>query len=118
MRASASDYPAVVRVLLHARAVVDAADAGEMTALMKACRSGASRDVVKQLLDAGADVNSVDVNNDTPLHFAARGGYVELVQLLIERGARIGAENKNRHNSAHEAFLNKQFAVEKLLWRS
>lgn len=35
-----------------------------------------------------------DASGNTPLHYAAEGGYLSLCQLLIENGAQINAQNK------------------------
>ena len=48
---------------------------------------GQSVESVRLLLDAGAEVNSVQVAGYTPLHQAAAGGKKEVVLLLLERGA-------------------------------
>jgi uncharacterized protein len=46
------------------------------------------RDVVKALLDRGADPNIRDEGDDAmPLHFAAERGDLEVVKLLVEHGA-------------------------------
>ena len=42
---------------------------------------------VKRLLDQGANINTRTRYDSTPLFFACDRGYVEIVQLLIERGA-------------------------------
>ncbi|KAJ1472067.1 ankyrin repeat-containing domain protein, partial [Baffinella frigidus] len=49
-------------------------------------------DVVKVLLEAGADLAARDVCGRTPLHTAARGSYEEMVaRLLLDAGAEVGA---------------------------
>jgi len=51
---------------------------------------------VKLALEVGAgDVNAIDGNGDTALHGAVyRGGAVEVIQLLADRGARLDVVNK------------------------
>jgi len=44
-------------------------------------------EVMKLLLDRGADVNGVAFNNSTALHWAAGAGQVEAARLLLDRGA-------------------------------
>ncbi|MDF2529187.1 MAG: hypothetical protein K0Q57_67 [Gammaproteobacteria bacterium] len=46
---------------------------------------------LKELLDAGADIESLAVADNTPLHAAAGAGHEEAARLLIERGANIEA---------------------------
>uniref|UniRef100_A0A3Q2EJJ1 Oxysterol-binding protein n=1 Tax=Cyprinodon variegatus TaxID=28743 RepID=A0A3Q2EJJ1_CYPVA len=56
------------------------------TALHLACNSG-HRDVVKELLKAGVDVNLQNSMGDTPLHIAACIGRKEIVLLLLRYDA-------------------------------
>lgn len=49
---------------------------------------------VNNLLQEGADVNAKDDNNDTPLMRASYHGHKEIVELLIQYGADVKAENK------------------------
>ena len=43
--------------------------------------------VMRLLLDRGADINSKDDANQTPLHMAALSGQKLAMQLLLDRGA-------------------------------
>ena len=52
------------------------------------------RDTVNVLVDEGADVNSRDVNGQTPLQFAASNGRSDKAELLITKGANVSAKNK------------------------
>jgi ankyrin repeat protein len=55
-------------------------------------RSSFAGAIVKALLDAGADPNRRDQDEDTPLHLAASSSaFVPVVQLLIERGGKPNA---------------------------
>lgn len=50
-------------------------------------------EIVQMLLDAGEDPNRYNPPgsnaHSTPLHYAASGGYEDIVRLLVERGARL-----------------------------
>jgi ankyrin repeat protein len=54
-------------------------------------------EVVKALLDAGADINAKSQNDhygDTALHAAAHGNQKDVVKVLIERGASLNSKNQ------------------------
>jgi ankyrin repeat protein len=63
------------------------------TALMHAALLGHT-DIVKLLLNRGADVNLVGRYGNTPLTLAARDGHAEILQLLLDRGANVHHVNK------------------------
>lgn len=44
-------------------------------------------------MSRGAYVNSVDRDNETPLHYAASNGHAEAVTFLIKHGAQINASD-------------------------
>lgn len=58
------------------------------TPLIEAVRAG-EVNTVKELLDAGADVNEPGEQGWTPLNWAAGTGNLELVTLLVEKGADV-----------------------------
>lgn len=47
------------------------------------------KDVAQLLLDHNCDVNSVNAEKQTPLHLACKNGGESMIQLLLERGARV-----------------------------
>jgi ankyrin repeat protein len=49
--------------------------------------------VNKLLLGRGADANSEDNNGQTPLLWAARGGYDAVVKQLLEKGAAVDSKD-------------------------
>ena len=54
--------------------------------LIEAIKSG-NRAAVQQAIDAGVELNSQDDQGWTPLNWAAGSGHIEIVELLLERGA-------------------------------
>ncbi|XP_064642866.1 serine/threonine-protein phosphatase 6 regulatory ankyrin repeat subunit A-like [Lineus longissimus] len=52
-------------------------------------------DTVKILIDAGADVNAKDINNDILLLASASGGHSDTVKILIDAGADVDAKDIN-----------------------
>lgn len=53
------------------------------------------KEIVRIILDHGADVNTGNDFGETPLHAAAEWGYPEVVNLLIARGADITAPDQD-----------------------
>ena len=101
MFAAGNDNLAAVQLLLKARADVNAVSGmlgitvkaglialGKYTPLLIATTYG-SPELVKTLLDAGADVNAKDVRGMTPLMMSVTSEYQrpEVVRLLLVRGA-------------------------------
>ena len=74
-------------VLLDAGADVDIADEDGWTVLMYACGRGWSLDIVRLLLDAGANTNHQNNYGGSALHFASWNGQLEHVRLLLDFGA-------------------------------
>lgn len=88
------DLP-LIKVLLNAKAEVNTRDAGGETPLMSAAQHGDVK-LVKLLIDSGADPNlatSGKRRGTTPLHVAARYGHTAVALLLIERSAKLDAQN-------------------------
>jgi ankyrin repeat protein len=55
------------------------------------------------LIECGANVNSQDTNNQTPLHLASANGYLKVAQLLLDHGADVEAQDKYEMTSLHLA---------------
>jgi hypothetical protein len=61
--------------------------AGRAHSVLTAAANVGARDLIKALLDAGADIVATGMWGETPLHTTAWLGYTEIVALLIARGA-------------------------------
>jgi ankyrin repeat protein len=80
-----------------ARLLPNADDASRHMALVLACMHGHAR-VVRLLLDTGADPDRYNPDghhtHSTPLHQAVWGNHFDVVQLLVERGARLDLRDR------------------------
>ena len=57
-------------------------------------------DMVVWHLDRGQDVNTIhELTGRTPISFACQGGHEKIVRLLLDRGADIFIEDKNREGT-------------------
>jgi len=72
---------------------VNAGAGGGYTPLHNACVRD-HLDMVKLLLNAGADVNAKNIHGNTPLHPACRHKFsMDIVKLLVDAGADLKATN-------------------------
>ena len=53
-------------------------------------------DMVELVVAAGGDVDAVDANLNTPLHYAARNGLNRVIEFLVRNGANLNARNRGR----------------------
>jgi ankyrin repeat protein len=87
-------HAAIVELLLHNNAPVDLRSTNEMAnTALHAALAGKRNDVVKILLDAGADVNASQHGGWTPLHSAAANGDRAVIDLLFAHGADAALAN-------------------------
>ncbi len=89
-------HPAIARLLLAAGADPRmASKPAGFTPLHSAVADDSSStdvdDLVKMLLDAGADPNAASASGDTPLHTAGFTGNVTVVRMLLEAGGDANA---------------------------
>ena len=103
--AAASPDPAVMRMLVSAGADPKMKTKDGLTALMLA--AGVSRgqdftdeekrisvDAVRIAVDAGADINAASEDGLTAMHGAAANGANGVVQLLVQKGAKLDVRDK------------------------
>ena len=81
----------LIEVFIDAKGV-DAIVRDGWTALMHAARDGHT-EVVKLLIDNGADLNHKSNHGDTALMYAARDGHTDVVKFLIDNGVDLNHKN-------------------------
>ena len=81
-----------VRRLLTLNVTPDSTNDDGLTALHQCCIDD-SEEMMKVLVEFGADVNAADSEQWTPLHAAATCGHLHLVKFLIDNGANLLAVN-------------------------
>jgi ankyrin repeat protein len=84
--AAGMGYEKLVKLLLERNAAVDGVTDGRPgTPLFRAAQAGHMK-IASQLLEAGADIRYMSYGQNS-LHWAAHGGYEDVVTLLLENGA-------------------------------
>ncbi|XP_071640972.1 uncharacterized protein [Temnothorax longispinosus] len=76
------------------------------------------RELCTLLLDAGASLCAVDVDKNTPLHYAAYGNNPEIMKLLLSRGAAINDVNIFGRSVLHVAVNIQHVQCVRVLLRS
>jgi ankyrin repeat protein len=73
--------------------------------LVYACRgdNGEHPDEVQTLLDLGADIDVRNYKGKTALHYAAKAGFLKVINLLIEKGATVDATDQDGETPLFEA---------------
>ncbi|NXI93978.1 ASZ1 protein, partial [Psophia crepitans] len=99
--ASVADF-AVVRLLLD-RGANACFEIDKYTVLMAACTAHASEEnilkTVELLLSRNADPNLTCRRQMTPLMYAARKGYPQVVALLVAHGSHVNAQDENGYSA-------------------
>jgi ankyrin repeat protein len=85
------------------------------TILHKACARGNLPRALDILQRHPALLNAVDNGGYGPLHEASLMGHLEIVRLLIERGADLNAQAANGDTALHDACENGHLSIVKLL---
>ena len=89
-------------------------DQNQFTPLFLASTRGHT-EIVKMLLQSGAEVNCQEVWGFTPLHGASKSGHFEVAKLLIENGANVSSLTKEKWTPLHLATNNGHVEVAELL---
>lgn len=82
-------------ILLEKGANVNHADNGGNTSLLLYVDENYDRDIVKELIRAGADVNARNSQGNTALHYAIKNHQINIARFLIKKGANYEIANNN-----------------------
>ncbi len=74
--------------------------------LLHTAAAGGNLGAVRDLAEAGADVNARDERGRTPLHYAAENGHQETAMALVELGAKLYAKDRQGCTALHYAAKN------------
>ncbi|KAJ5931664.1 hypothetical protein N7516_006153 [Penicillium verrucosum] len=111
--AACSGHAEVLKLLLEKGAKIHNGSDGTKTPLYCACLNG-HHQVVQMLLEWEPELMATH-EEWIPLFAASKGGFLDIVQLLIQKGADIGASNSFRETSLYIACENGHIEVVRLL---
>jgi ankyrin repeat protein len=86
----------------------------DTTPLILASGRGHS-EVVRTLLEHGADTETRDRGDWSPLDKGSQGGFVEVIRVLLEHGADVKALDKRKYTALHVAASWEQSASVRML---
>jgi len=96
------DFQAVKNILKHDPSKLDAKNEDGYTALHWACMR-AHWDVVKYLIEKGADLNVVGGDGGTQINWAVHHDNVDIIKILIDKGAKLNIRNQWGMTELHTA---------------
>ncbi len=107
----------MVKVLLARGVDPNLADESGQRPLHWVAGSGGSSQALKVLLEAGADLNAVDLERRSALHLAAREDQFELARFLIDQGADLELKDSAGNTALHYAAEADEELVDYLVYR-
>jgi ankyrin repeat protein len=109
-------FPAVLQLLLDAKAVPDANDENCKTALHRAATAGAAESAAV-LIGGGASLAAADECRWTPLHHACNEGHLGVAKVLLEAKAKPSEENPSCLTPLAVATIENQVRMVELLMK-
>ncbi|MBR2362711.1 MAG: ankyrin repeat domain-containing protein [Spirochaetaceae bacterium] len=79
--------------MFQAGNMIMCSDCQVRSAFLFAVHSGETVEIIKQMLESGADVNEEDEDGQTALMFAVSNNAIQSVELLLNAGAEIDAQD-------------------------
>lgn len=88
---------------------------GGHSSTLQECAAEGDIEGVKRLLNLGEDIDDVDQEGNTALHYAAEGGFQDVTKFLLERGADASSQNDDGDRPMHKATINNYVDIIALL---
>jgi len=85
------------------------------TILHVCARNTDDEEIIMSHINAGYNVNSVDLFGQTPLFYAIGGGNLDVCKLLIDNGADVNHQDKNLNTPLIKATVTNNLAIMKVL---
>ena len=104
-----------IEVLINPKVDIELQLLDGMTASQEAVANDQPRIVQMLINDNDSKVNDADNKGETPLEVASDGGYLEVLQVLIDHKAVIDLKDHQGRTALHVAVENGQPAVAKML---
>jgi ankyrin repeat protein len=103
-----NNYFETIEFLINNGAYINSHHSNLMeTPLHRLCARAKPRiDVIKMMLEKGAEVNAVDISGKTPIFFCNFNYSVELLLLLVKYGADINIKDKHNNTILHDDYIN------------
>ena len=93
-----------LKILLNHGANADCVREGdEGRSLLHIAVLNQNLDMIKVLANVGAISDITDYNEETPLHYCSKRGYLQVAKLLIDNGAQMNIQNKNGLSPLHSS---------------
>lgn len=113
--AALKDRARTVEILAPRYAEADVRDNRLRTPLFEACRGCARPEIVRLLLNSGANPNAKDDEGATPLQHLAFHGELEALRMLVESGADVNARGFRGATALHWAVDGRRFEIVRFL---
>ena len=107
-----------VKFLVKSGAKINKPSFKKLTALHMALEKNINPQIPLHLIQAGANVNAVDEDGNTPLHYAVEIRNMEIVKALIKAGAELEAGNGGRNTPLMMAIAGDDLQMIQLLMAS
>ncbi|MFH1197137.1 MAG: ankyrin repeat domain-containing protein [bacterium] len=105
-----SESQKMMELLIKRGAYLEPVNNYKRTPLLMTCRETGALQIVKLLVESGANINAKDIFGDTPLTLTAWRGFEDIVNYLLDNNAEFTTEG-------NEGIKLLSFAVDKRLWK-